>query len=266
MNKFNIDNKVAIITGGSGLLGTTFCNAIAEIGGIPVILDKNIKEAKLLSDSINKSFQINSLAIKTDITSEASLKNALKLINKKYKKIDILVNNAANNHQINQNVSNSLEQFSLANWQNDIDVGLKGPFLCTKIFGHEMSKNKSGVIINISSDLGIIAPDQRLYETKKGKKTYKAVTYSVIKHGIIGLTKYTASYWSNKGIRSNALCPGGVFNNQPKEFVNKVKKLIPLNRMANVNEYKSAIQFLCSDASSYMNGSCLIMDGGRTIW
>ena len=129
-----------------------------------------------------------------------------------------------------------------------------------------MVKNKKGIIINISSDLGIISPDQRIYKNNKNKIFYKPVTYSVIKHGIIGLTKYLATYWADKGIRTNCLCPGGVYEKQEKFFLDKINKKIPLGRMANSDEYKGAIQFLVSDASSYMNGATLIIDGGRTIW
>jgi NAD(P)-dependent dehydrogenase (short-subunit alcohol dehydrogenase family) len=142
-------------------------------------------------------------------------------------------------------------------------IGLTGSFLCTKIFGTIMSKQKNGGnIINISSDLGLIAPDQRLYNHTSFKKP---VSYSVVKNGVIGLTKYTASYWAKKNIRCNALAPGGIFNNQDKKFVSKIKKLIPLNRMAKINEYNQTILFLASDASSYMTGSIVVSDGGRTI-
>jgi NAD(P)-dependent dehydrogenase (short-subunit alcohol dehydrogenase family) len=129
-----------------------------------------------------------------------------------------------------------------------------------------MMENKKGIIINISSDLGIIAPDQRLYANKKKNSFYKPATYSVIKHGIIGLTKYMATYWADKGIRVNCLCPGGIYEKQEKNFIKKINKLIPMGRMAQADEYKGAIQFLSSDASSYMNGATLIVDGGRTIW
>ena len=125
-----------------------------------------------------------------------------------------------------------------------------------------MSKNKSGVILNISSDLGIIAPDQNLYKDLKFKKP---VTYSVVKHALNGLTKYTASYWANKNIRCNAIAPGGIENNQNKKFLNKLRKVIPMGRLAKKNEYNNLILFMCSDASSYMTGSIVVADGGRTI-
>lgn len=262
LEKFNIENKVVVITGGAGLLGKTFVEAIAEIKGIPVILDLNAKKSKKLGNSIYKKFNIKPLTIQADVSKLNSIKKANSLIIKKYKRIDVLINNAANNPKLNTKNDTTLENFSIPNWNKDLDVGLKGPFLCCQVFGKEMLKRKSGVIINISSDLGIISPDQRLY----GKLNKKSVTYSVVKHGIIGLTKYISTYWANKGIRANTLCPGGIFDNQSNAFVKKVNDLIPLKRMANKDEYKSAIQFLSSDASSYMNGANLIIDGGRSSW
>tara|TARA_B100001057_G_scaffold221315_2_gene221714 strand:+ start:4046 stop:4843 length:798 start_codon:yes stop_codon:yes gene_type:complete len=262
LKNFYIKNKIVIITGGAGLLGSTFTEAIAEIKGIPIILDLDKKRSQELCVKIYKNYKIKPLFIKTDITNEVSLKKANSIIIKKFKKIDVLINNAANNPKINNKNDSSLENFSLSRWQKDVDVGLKGSFLCSKIFGKEMTKKKSGVIINISSDLGIISPDQRLYNALNKKP----VSYSVVKHGIIGLTKYIATYWSSEGIRSNTLCPGGIFDNQSDEFVMKIKNLIPLKRMAEKNEYKNAIQFLSSDASSYMNGATVVIDGGRSIW
>jgi NAD(P)-dependent dehydrogenase (short-subunit alcohol dehydrogenase family) len=141
--------------------------------------------------------------------------------------------------------------------------------LCSQIFGQMMAKKGEGVILNIASDLSIFAPDQRLYK-KDGlqpeQQPVKPVTYSVIKHGLIGLTKYLATYWADRGVRCNALSPGGVFNEQGEEFVKKLTNLIPMNRMASKDEYRGAVQFLCSDASAYMNGQNITMDGGRSVW
>ena len=154
-------------------------------------------------------------------------------------------------------------------WQDDIAVGLTGAFLCTQVFGKQMEKQKSGVILNISSDLGIIAPDQRIYR-KDGlpeeKQSVKPVTYSVIKHGLIGLTKYTATYWAKDGIRCNALCPAGIENGQDEEFISKLTNLVPMGRMAAKDEYQSTVLYLISDASAYMTGATVIVDGGRTCW
>ena len=181
---------------------------------------------------------------------------------KKYKTIDVLVNNAANNYGAGSSLSKTrLESFSDKIWDDDLKVGLKGAMLCTKIFGAEMNFQLSGGnIINISSDLGIISPDNRIYK----KNSVKPVTYSVIKHGIIGLTKYTATYWPKK-IRCNALAFGGMENNQDKNFIKKIKELIPMGRMGRKNEYNNSLLFLASKASSYINGATIIVDGGRTI-
>ncbi len=154
-------------------------------------------------------------------------------------------------------------------WNEDILVGLTGAFLCAQVFGTEMERQRSGVILNISSDLGIIAPDQRIYR-KDGldelDQTIKPVTYSVIKHGLLGLTKYLATYWADKNIRVNAICPGGIYNGQEKEFLDKLTNLIPMGRMADKDEYKATVLYLISEASSYMTGSTVIVDGGRTCW
>ena len=267
--KFNLTNKIIFITGGAGLLGKNHAEAVAELGAIPILFDKNYSKARVVSNQIKKKYNTNCESIKGDITSINSVKIAVKRVIKKYKKIDVLINNAANDSVVtNNNQAYSLEKLSLLKWKQDISVGLTGAFICTQIIGSIMAKQGSGVIVNVSSDLGIIAPDQRIYITNHKKKNHftKPISYSVVKHGIIGLSKYVATYWGDRGVRSNTICPGGVYNNQPKNFVKKVKKLIPLNRMAKPDEYKSAIQFLCSDASAYMNGSYLILDGGRSIW
>ena len=161
------------------------------------------------------------------------------------------------------------ENFSMEVWNQDLEVGLTGAFLCAQVLGTEMARRGKGVIVNISSDLGIIAPDQRLYE-KEGLPTnsqpVKPVTYSVVKTALIGLTRYLATYWAEQGVRVNALCPGGVEADQPEDFKTQVHSRIPMGRMAQKNEYKGAILFLVSDASSYMTGATLAVDGGRTCW
>ena len=247
----DLKNKVVIITGGLGFLGKQILNSFYKEGSKVIILDnkKKIRSKKFIHYSCN-------------ICDPEKLNYTYQCIVKKYKSIDILINNAANNHDIKKS-NNSFEKFNLKTWEKDILIGLTGAFLCTQIFGTKMSKQKKGgTIINISSDLGIIAPDQRLYSHTSFKKP---ASYSVVKSGIIGLTKYTASYWAKKKVRCNALAPGGIFNHQDKMFLSKIKKLIPMNRMAKVNEYNKTILFLSSDASSYITGSVIVADGGRTI-
>ena len=148
-------------------------------------------------------------------------------------------------------------------------MGLTGAFLCSQVIGSEMARRNKGVILNIASDLAVIAPDQRLYRRDglpRDQQPAKPVTYSVVKTGLLGLTRYLATYWADRGVRVNAISPGGVYNGQPDDFVSRLSALIPLARMARVDEYQGAILFLCSDASSYMTGANLVIDGGRSCW
>jgi NAD(P)-dependent dehydrogenase (short-subunit alcohol dehydrogenase family) len=188
-------------------------------------------------------------------------------------KVDILINNAAIDAKVKNKTSSEfgrLENFTLEQWNQELSVGLTGAFLCSKYFGNYFAKNNGGVILNIASDLSVISPDQRLYSKKDiiniDQQPVKPVTYSVIKSALIGLTKYLSTYWLDGKVRVNALSPGGIFIDQPKDFVDKLENLIPLGRMAKKNEYKSAVQFLCSNASEYMTGQNMVMDGGRSVW
>ena len=192
---------------------------------------------------------------------------------KKYGKIDGLVNNAANNPKVENNDElnfSRLENFPMSLWNDDLNVSLTGSYLCSKIYGYEISKNSSGgSIVNISSDLGLIAPDQRLYRSKgieDSQQNVKPVTYSVVKNGLIGLTRYMATYWADKGVRSNAMCPGGIENGQTKDFLERVSSKIPMGRLAKPNEYQGTLIWMLSDASSYLNGAIIPVDGGRTAW
>ena len=269
INTFNLENKYALITGAAGLLGEQHARSILEINGSVVLVDINLKKLKVIHNKLSKDFKNKRILIfKMDVTSENSIKGVIRLLKKKKIFINILINNAALNPKPKTKISrNNLEIFSLKEWEKEIDVGLTGYFLCTKYFGHEMSKQKKGVILNISSDLSVISPDQRIYKNKKVKKQYyKPITYSVIKTAITGLTRYTATYWANKNIRCNSLSPGGIYNNQDNIFLANVKKLIPLNRLARRDEYKSSVKYLCSEASSYMTGQNIVVDGGRSVW
>ena len=270
-NLFSLKNKVIVITGAAGLLGQQHANIIAEYEGIPILLDINSKSINKLVNELNTNFNTNCSGFVVDITNESDVKNNCQLILKKYGKIDGLINSPANNPKMEKNGSENfsrLENFSTTNWDNDISVGLKGAFICSKYYGKAISK-QGGSIINISSDLGVIAPDQRLY-TKEGVsdelQPVKPVTYSVIKSGLIGLTKYLSTYWLKENVRCNAICPGGVETEQDPEFIKKLCDRIPMGRMAKKTEYQGAILFLLSEASSYMTGSVINIDGGRTTW
>ena len=273
LKKFNLKNKNALITGAGGLLGFEHACALLEVGAYLILTDNNVKSLNRNKIKLKKCFnEKNFCVIKMDVTKEESISSCFKRLKKNGKKIDILINNAAINftpNKINNNKKTRLEYLPLKNWEKEIAVGLTGAFLCTKIFGDEMNKNKKGVILNILSDLSEIAPNQTLYaerELNKKKQSVKPITYSTIKFGLLGMTKYLATYWADRGVRCNALSPGGVFDGQSKKFQKKLTNLIPMKRMAKKDEYRSAVQFLCSDASSYMNGHNLVMDGGRIIW
>ncbi|RXJ89453.1 oxidoreductase [Arcobacter sp. CECT 8983] len=271
-NIFCLDSDVILLTGGAGLLGSQYTEVLLESGATVVVFDINAESLNTLENRFSNMYKNKIFTYKVDITKESDILNAKdEIFNKINKYPNVLINNAAIDPKFDNssNINKSrLENFSIDQWNLEISVGLTGAMLCSKIFGIEMAKNNKGVIINVSSDLGVIAPDQRLYKKENlsdFEQDVKPVTYSVIKHGIIGLTKYIASYWADKGVRCNAFAPGGVFNNHSKDFLDKIEELIPMKRMANIDEYNATIIYLCSEASSYMNGAILNMDGGRTI-
>ena len=272
--RFRLDGRVAVITGGAGLLGRMHAEAIAEVGGIPVVADLHPARAQETAKKIRADFGTAALGIGCDVTSRESVQAVLAAVLGQFGRVDILINNAANNPKVEdcaegQAHFSRFEGFTEAQWDLDLDVTLKGAFLCAQILGTEMARRGSGVILNILSDLALIAPDQRLYRqpgVPEEQQPVKPVTYSVTKAGLLGLTRYLATYWADRGVRSVALSPGGIFNGQPGEFVGRLSTLIPLGRMARADEYKGAVQFLVSDAASYMTGSNLVVDGGRTTW
>jgi NAD(P)-dependent dehydrogenase (short-subunit alcohol dehydrogenase family) len=268
---WDLKNHVVVITGGAGLLGIKHAEAIAEMGGIPVLLDVNSTELEQAKHKLQETFGGDVLTYVCDITNDAQVRETLASILKCYNRVDVLINNAAVNPKLesdNQHFSR-FENFTVTQWVAEMNVGLTGSFLCSQVFGSFMAKREKGVIINVASDLGIIAPNQSLYKidgVENDLQPVKPVSYSVIKHGLIGLTRYLATYWADKGVRCNALAPGGVYNGQNEVFVKRIKDLIPMKRMATPDEYKSSIVFLASEASSYMTGSVLIIDGGRSCW
>ena len=271
---FSLKNKVIIITGAAGLLGYEYCKAIINAKGTPILIDINERLVQNKVKELKQEYpNRNCDGYVVDITNEQLIKKNCSEIIAKYGKIDGLINNAANNPKIEDNDEvnfSRLENFNLDVWQKDLNIGLLGSFICIKHYGFAISKNpQGGSIINVSSDLGIIAPNQNLYKKEgvsEDLQSVKPVTYSVIKHGTNGLTKYVSTYWADKNVRCNSICPGGVFNKQPEDFLNKISKLIPLGRMAKKEELNGLIVYLLSDASSYVNGSIINIDGGRTAW
>lgn len=270
---FSLKDKVIVVTGACGLLGKMHVQAIASFGGIPIIVDINQEKLDHLYQHIYEEYSIECFKELVDITNEKEVSESAQRIIKKYSKIDGLVNNAAINPSVTDNEKinfHRLEDFNMESWDKELSVGITGSFICVKHYGAKIAlNNKGGSIVNISSDLGIIAPDQRIYSQEgldPESQPVKPITYSVIKSAMLGLSRYVSTYWANQNVRCNCLLPGGVQTNQDDIFVNKLINLIPLGRMAFKNEYQGALIFLLSDASSYMTGSNLIVDGGRTAW
>lgn len=267
---FDLSGRTALVTGGGGLLGSQHAAALAALGARVLIAD--VAEGRATAAAQHVIVETGNdevTACLLDVTNAQQIE----ALSAKVGPIDILVNNAAVDAKVTAapGVANGtrLEVFPLEQWRLEIDVGLTGAMLCARTFGASMATRGRGVILNIASDLSVISPDQRLYRkpdiSDETQQPVKPVSYSVIKHGLVGLTKYLATYWASRGVRVNALSPGGVFNGQGEDFVLRLSELIPMGRMAHVDEYRSAVQFLCSDASSYMNGQNIVIDGGRSV-
>lgn len=264
---FSLKNKIAIVTGALGLIGKNHCIALSEAGANVVVCDlDDIKCKDFVASLPTKSIEVG-----VDITKKSSVENLRDKTLKEFGKIDILVNNAAINDMF-ENPQAAAEQsmfenYPLEMWQQSLNVNVTGTFLCSQIIGTEMSKSKKGSIINVASTYGIVGPDQSIYKKPDGTQSfYKSAAYPATKGAIISFTRFLAAYWGDKGVRVNTLSPGGVENNQDEYFINNYSTKTPLGRMAQPTDYKGAILFLASDASSYMTGANLIVDGGWTAW
>jgi NAD(P)-dependent dehydrogenase (short-subunit alcohol dehydrogenase family) len=271
---FRLEGKVAIITGGAGLLGKQHAAAIAEAGGRPVLADLSAAAASAAVDHISQAHGIEGLGIGVDITQKSAVETMVDSVLRRFGRIDILINNAALTVKGGSDRAREyfapFEDYPLDFWEKALQVNLTGLFLCSQAVGRVMVKQRSGVMLNIASDVGNISPDHRIYEgvvnpyTKLPFNT--PIAYATTKAAVINFTRYLATYWADKAIRVNCLSPGGVYNDHEAQFVKNVTYRIPLGRMAKVDEYKGAILFMVSDASSYMTGTNLIIDGGRTAW
>ncbi len=268
---YSLSGKVIVITGAAGLLGREHAKAVAAMKAIPVLLDLDLEKVECQALDLSRQYGTEVAGYKVDITVESEISDNCAAIIERFGKIDGLVNNAANNPKMDglQTESSSrLEQFSVTDWHSDLAVGLTGAFLCAKHYGTAISSNSTGgSIVNISSDLGLIAPDQRIYQSSSSGTQFsvKPVSYSVVKTGLIGLTRYLATYWPDR-VRCNALCPGGVEAGQSDLFIKEVSSRIPVGRLAKKNEYQGILVFMLSDLSTYLNGAVIPMDGGRTVW
>ena len=274
LDAIRLDDRVVVITGGGGFLGYQHAEGVAEMGGSPILLDVNEQSVLDAAERLRSAHAgCNALGIACDITSESDAVQASRRILSEYGRVDGLVNNAARNPKVESGTSKNwsrLADFPIEDWNADISVGLTGAFICSRVFGGFMADRGQGVILNIASDLALIGPDQRIYRQEgldEAMQPVKPVSYSIVKSGLLGLTRYLATYWASSGVRVNAICPGGVeTGNEAPDFVEKLTRLIPLGRMARPDEYRATIVYLLSDASSYMTGSVLSIDGGRTAW
>jgi NAD(P)-dependent dehydrogenase (short-subunit alcohol dehydrogenase family) len=274
-SNFDLSGRTALITGAGGLLGPQHAAALAALGARVVLSDIDPAAAERAAATVRAAVATaECVPVQLDVCRLDSISEAARDVGRSVGTLDILVNNAAIDPKVTSTPgmvhSSRFEAIGLAQWNLEIAVGLTGAMLCAQVFGGAMAERGRGVVLNIASDLAVIAPDQRLYRREdaasEAEQPAKPVTYSVIKHGLVGLTKYLATYWADRGVRVNALSPGGVFNGQSAAFVSRLAKLIPMGRMANVDEYQAIVQFLCSDASAYMTGQNIVMDGGRSIW
>jgi len=268
---FSLKGKAYVVTGGAGLLGRNHAMAIAAAGGIPVVLDNSVDGVENLMSHFG-DLQMPLIAKVCDALDVDALNRVLVEIQESGFVLGGLINNLDYNPPMESGSSpalNKFEDFPELEWDKAMDLGLKSAFLASRVFGSELAKNESGTIVNIASDLAVIAPDQRIYRDPQKPESdwvLKPISYSVTKFGLVGLTKYLASYWSEKSVRVNALAFGSVTSTQSPYLTSQLESRIPMGRLARPDEYKGALIFLLSDASSYMTGSVTVLDGGRSIW
>lgn len=268
---FDLTGRTAVITGGAGMLGVKHAEAIADMGGVPILWD--VLESRL--DVARNHFKALGQAagqVAVDITDPAAVRAAVVRTTAEFDTIDILINNAAmtvESDGSNRAYFAPFEEYDVALWRQALDVSLTGAFLCSQAIGNDMARRHGGVILNIASDVGVISPDHRIYEPQgdyPGTPFNTPASYAVVKAGLIHLTRYLATYWAKVNVRVNALSPAGVYNDHDERFVKRLTQLIPLGRMATKDEYKGAVVFLVSDASAFLTGFNVVMDGGRTAW
>lgn len=268
-NIFNLRNKVAVVTGASGMLGKEFSSALAEYGSDVALIDLDKKKVDKHAKKLDKAFKSCCKGYSCDVSNESEVKDTIISIEKEIGKIDILINNAASKTDSLDKYFMSLEKYELDTWKKVLDVNLNGMYIVAKEIGSRMAKRNRGSIIQTSSIYSsLMASDQSIYEGSKylGVKINTPAAYAVSKAGVVGLTLHLASYWAKNKVRVNTLSPGGVFSGQNDKFVENYSKRIPLGRMAKKEEMIGAILFLASDASSYVTGQNLFIDGGLNAW
>ena len=265
---FDIQDKVVIITGGLGQLGRQFALALTRLGAKVAIFDNKARKQGGPKNRFRDGARLKLFPI--DITRKSSVISGLGRLNRVWGVPHALINNAAIDSPPNSSSKESgpFERYPEKSWDKVIDVNLKGVFLACQIIGTQMAQAERGSIINTGSIYGLVSPDQRIYQhrSKNGNPFFKPVAYSASKSGLLNLTRYLATYWAKKNVRVNTLTLGGVLNHQDPKFLKGYAQRVPIGRMAREDEYNGAVIFLVSDASSYMTGSNLVIDGGWTTW
>jgi NAD(P)-dependent dehydrogenase (short-subunit alcohol dehydrogenase family) len=269
---FDVSGRVAIVTGGAGLLGRQYVRTLLGAGARVVVADLPSAGPVGVAATAMKECGGEAIGVEVDVTKKDSVDRMVAAALDRWSRLNILINNAAIDPKFDAGVANqqanSFEDYPVELWEKSLDVNLTGPFLCSQAAGRVMREARSGVIVNISSTYGVVAPDQRLYQRdgEVEQTLFKPAAYAVTKAGIAHLTRYLATYWAPHGIRVNTLTPHGVFNSQDEQFVRRYAARCPLGRMARIDEMNGPLLFLVSDASSYMTGANLIVDGGWTAW
>jgi NAD(P)-dependent dehydrogenase (short-subunit alcohol dehydrogenase family) len=264
-NLFSVQDKIIIITGGLGQLGRQFSKILEDNGAKVVVFDK-----KKPSEIADEQSRVNYLYLEVDVTDKVSIQECLAIIKTKWGIPDGLINNAALDSPPGSSAEENgpFETYPELSFEKIMDVNVKGVFLMSQVVGGAMAEAGRGSIININSIYGLVSPDQNIYAYRRnnGELFYKPVAYSVSKSALLNLTRYLSTYWGTKNVRVNTLTFGGVFNNQDEHFLKAYCPKVPLGRMAREDEYNGAVIFLLSEASSYMTGSNLVIDGGWTAW
>jgi 2-deoxy-D-gluconate 3-dehydrogenase len=269
---FDLTGRVALLTGGAGLLGRQYVRTLLQAGARVAVVDLSQEAANKTAEEAMREVGGQAIGLGIDVSRKPDVQCMVDDVVQRWQRIDILINNAAIDPKFDSGVAanqaNTFEDYPLELWQQSLDVNLTGAFLCSQLVGKQMLSQGGGVMVNICSTYGVVAPDQRLYQRddEPEQTLFKPASYAVTKAGIAHLTRYLATYWAGKNIRVNTLTPHGIYNSQDDQFLKRYNVRSPLGRMAEKDEMNGAILFLCSDASSYMTGANLIVDGGWTAW
>jgi NAD(P)-dependent dehydrogenase (short-subunit alcohol dehydrogenase family) len=269
MDRFSLKNRVAVVTGGAGILGQAFCNGLAQAEAKVAVIDIKNEEACEVAEKLKNLYGIDAIGVGCDVASSDSVDNMMSVVLDSFGEVNILLNNAASKSGDLKEFFAPFEEYSLDQWRQVMAVNIDGMFLMAKAVGKQMlSQGKGGSIIQTASIYGVVAPDNRIYEGSEyiGTTINTPAVYSASKAAVIGLTKYLSTYWAEKGIRVNTISPGGVESGQNEAFIEKYSNRVPIGRMGKPQELVGAVLYLASDASSYVTGQNIIIDGGLSVW